>query len=39
MEEGINTFVRGPKPDVKNEEEGVNTFVRGPKQNETEDKD
>ena len=31
MEEGINTFVRGPKPDG---EEGRNTFVRGPKESE-----
>jgi hypothetical protein len=32
MEEGINTFVRGPKPDEK--EEGTNIFVRGPKSKE-----
>lgn len=34
MEEGINTFVRGPKP--KEEDEGKNTFVRGPKEEDKE---
>lgn len=33
MEEGNNTFVRGPKP---KEDEGRNTFVSGPKEEDKE---